>query len=150
MRIGILALALVVSPAFAQVFKCSINGQTSFSDQPCTGSGQAITVKPASGTRIDDSRRERGGSAAVDQDLLRQSKQSTERWRREEAAWQQQRESANQVRGQIKDWEGSKCAQAKADVARHEAGTRDTRQLDYAWHYEQLRAARGTVDAYCH
>jgi uncharacterized small protein (DUF1192 family) len=48
-----IAALLVATSAHAQVYKCRINGQMVFSDQPCAADAKPIDVRPASGRGAD-------------------------------------------------------------------------------------------------
>lgn len=47
--VALLAAALLAGSAQAQVFKCTENGKTVFSDAPCGDSAREIDVRPARG-----------------------------------------------------------------------------------------------------
>lgn len=63
-KIACIAMLCVVSPTHADVYKCTINGKTSFSDQPCAGQSQKLDVKPASGRSDTDSEQALSASKA--------------------------------------------------------------------------------------
>lgn len=46
---AIVATTALTAPAYAQVYKCKINGSTVFSDKPCEEDAKPITVRPAAG-----------------------------------------------------------------------------------------------------
>lgn len=72
MRIGILALALVAAPAFAQVFKCTANGVTTYSEIPCGDKPKVVELnvhQPSRRDQLDAQQRalnDRRGVAVVD------------------------------------------------------------------------------------
>lgn len=49
-RTTLLILAVFVTqPADAQVYKCTVNGRTAFTDKPCDDNAQPLKVRPAAG-----------------------------------------------------------------------------------------------------
>jgi hypothetical protein len=49
MRYLLFLLCILCAPAHAQVFKCTMNGQTVFMDRPCHADAQPEAVRPAAG-----------------------------------------------------------------------------------------------------
>lgn len=42
-------IAVVIMPAEAQVYKCTVNGSIAFTDKPCDDTAQPLKVRPAAG-----------------------------------------------------------------------------------------------------
>lgn len=75
MKRVLLPLALVmaaIEPVQAQIFKCTENGKSVFSDRPCAPDAAAMDVKPAAGgyNRLDDLRA-RSRTAQNEAELLK-------------------------------------------------------------------------------
>jgi hypothetical protein len=72
MRMCILALALLVSPAWAGVFKCTANGITTYSETPCGDKPKVVELnvhQPSRRDQLDAQQRaqnDRQGVAVVD------------------------------------------------------------------------------------
>lgn len=55
MKAFLLAAAMLLSfSAHAEVFKCSVNGKTVFSDVPCSKDAQKVTVRPSTAQESGD------------------------------------------------------------------------------------------------
>ena len=72
MRMWVLSLALVVSPAWAEVFKCTSGGVTTYSEIPCGDKPKVVDLKvhqPSRRDQLDAQQRalsDHRGVAAVD------------------------------------------------------------------------------------
>lgn len=44
-RVAMLLVLMLVLPVQAEIFKCTVNGNTTFSDQPCAEDAEAISLK---------------------------------------------------------------------------------------------------------
>ena len=64
--IPLLTLMLLSTVAQAQVFRCTVDGHTVFSDQPCAADAQEITVRPASGVGTGGAGMAAGGAGAAE------------------------------------------------------------------------------------
>ena len=110
-----IALLFASSTAFAQVFKCSVDGRTVFSDRPCSADSAPIDLRPAMGQYDRDAARE--AETRTSRERARVSEIETER-----------RVSQNRVQAEIeakRQAELDRCAKIGKDKA--DAETRAAR-----------------------
>lgn len=102
----LVVFGIVLVPLHAQaVNKCiDSTGKVSFTDQPCSGRGETLTVKPASGNAplsppTGTVERPEGGSSSASRTEMQLEKLQDERQRREK--WLQMRDAQNTLNQQI-------------------------------------------------
>lgn len=61
------AMAIMATPAIAQVYKCQVGGKTVFTDQPCDDNAKPLTIRPGAGYSADPPPREQPSEATQDQ-----------------------------------------------------------------------------------
>lgn len=117
MRSALLAAAIaasLVSPAQAQVYKCTENGKTVFSDVPCSTGAKRVDVRPAAG--------------GYDADAAARTRMQTERIKGQQALEDSRREAARRATAARIDAERqakvAKCnkIRARRDDAKYWAG----------------------------
>lgn len=145
----LIVLAVMAGPAWGQVYKCVEGGQVIFSDQPCRSIGTAVTVKPAAGYAPPGGRVETGRDNKVDQNLVRQGNEAMARMQAAQEEAYRRREIRYNAERQINAQVKRNCERARADASYHAANTKDTGQLNYGWHYDQLRDAKSREASFC-
>lgn len=110
----IVIAALSAAPSSAQVYKCTVNGNTVYSGTPCATDATAITVKPAAGQ--PDALETYRAQQLAERDKLRVQSIDAER-QMQRLQVEMKRDQAVQSVQAEKQRQADKCANVRRDLA---------------------------------
>lgn len=106
--------ALAAPPADAQVYKCTVNGNTVYSGTPCASGASALNVKPAAGQ--PDALEVERARLRAEQDKLRLQAIETNKQLRREITDRKRDQALDAVQAQ-KQRQADKCADVRRNLA---------------------------------